>query len=352
MADHPLDAVTSPLFFRLLIRSPVRLRGHRILQQGVFRADVPVSIDHVPQEAVEIAYRVKESRGGKPHSFSIVRFRGRLFWPLHSPSGSAKTTLSAAQRGAIDLFGTGLIAAPDEIDGEDLRIAEVCGDHNPTLAEIHRKAADLLVVGDELYAAGGIPVVALINGQPVVISTGASRDGRPLTNGLALQPGGFGRPETDFALSARQFWLAGEFADPKAGGLKAPLTSAVAIEEIAPEPLDIFRVRLDAAFRQIDAAARRRTKELWSWRWDDLDFTINGALHDAPDVDERRIEVIYDALTLLGGPWFDFAFPGHSAEISNLIEVGIARGLKKPKLRIGSTLLKEDDDAALAGLFE
>jgi len=192
---------------------------------------------------VSVAYWV-QARNLNAGRHAVMRHQGRLWWPL-AERGSGRGPrdfLRELRAGESDLFGR----PARDVRPEHTRLRRVIDDgHDDTLAVVRRRARDLLIIDDSLYAAGGVPFLV----RTFVDSTPAHRSVPAPFGEIRIRPGD-GEVQ-DWAVCHGRFHLPGH-APPKA----APMWSRYAaerarswIETVDGDAIDPIELRIDAAFR-------------------------------------------------------------------------------------------------------
>lgn len=336
------------LFCDFGYRAKIRRVRHRLQEDAILRDTAALAVREVSRTAVETAYVVREGNAARRREFEVLQFQGRLYWPLDADQRTEERLLSGIRIGHVNPFGENLLSGADVAldDCLDIAWADTSG-RGSMLADMQRKSSDLLFIAGRLHLAGGVPLIALVERELVVVSSGSSRAGRPLQSGLTLQPGLFGSESSDQAFSANRVWSGSEFATVHIMRSPAMARTPPVIEEVTPKPVDWFVLRLDAAFRQIDRLWQHK-REL-TWQWDDLGVLLARGLALGSDLDQRRMDVIWGATGLFGRLWFDRYFPGASRKMLRLIDLGMARGLSFDKSEMVRELTDEEC-AALASL--
>ena len=342
---------TRILCFPFGFRARVRRGRQRVGRDAVFQDVAPLVIEGVA-EAVEQAYVIEEGRGRHRRCFEVLRYRHRLWWPLQTQDRGEHQILEDALAGEINLFGENLLLEDPPTVEQDLVTWFESDERDHTLAQMQGKCADLLLVDERLFAAGGIPMAALISRKFRIVSTGADRSGRPLLSGLAVQPGRHGLFQTDYAISAGKFW------DPTKSEFDQAYRRSRQSEDVRPKvyatsptEIDLFEVRLDAAFRLLDAALLIPFDAKKPKQFHDLCALFERALVPGADLNRRRITAAHACLRVFGSEWFDDMFPGCGKNILNLIEVAAAsRGLTPEQFPEVQGTLSAEDDAGLCSI--
>lgn len=125
--------------------------------------------------------------------------------------------------------------------------------HDETLAVVQRRARDLLIIGDNLYVAGGVPFVVRID----LASTPADRSAPALFGEIGIRPGG--GDVQDWAVCHGRFLVPGHLP-PKAAAMwsrYSPERARSWIETVDGDTVDPIELRLDAAFRVVWSAMIR-----------------------------------------------------------------------------------------------
>lgn len=300
------------LFFPFGYRAEVMRGRQRIPRSAIFRTSGPVLIEQVDEFDLEIAYHIEELHGRHRRCFNVFRHRGRLFWPLFNPSRSGsfdeRQTLKDALNGDINLFGENLLAAaPLTLDEDICRVD--WSDEKTVHLDMQRKAQDCLLVGDRLFATGGVPIMVSSKGRLRVVSTGASRSAEPAVSGLALQPGYHAEFWADRAICSGKCYLPGSpgLAD-EIRRLLCPESKIPVIEAMAAEDVDFFDLRVDAAFRLVDRAMFDRVWERPKL-YDDLCECFERARDQEPaKLTRRRITALGECMKVFGADWMKQTF--------------------------------------------
>lgn len=216
----------------------------------VRRGKAAIEVQGVSASDVRVAYRVQAwSLGDGRHA--VIRHQGKLWWPVADrPSRrSPRDFLRELRAGDSDLFGRPL----RDVRHEPERRRHLIHDgYCDTLALVGRRARDLLIVDDGLYAAGGVPFLVRI----FLDSTPAHRSVPAAFGEIRIRPGD-GEVQ-DWAVCHGRYYLPGH-PPPKA----APVWSKYAadrarlwIETIDGDAVDPVQLRVDAAFRTAWKAIR------------------------------------------------------------------------------------------------
>lgn len=209
----------------------------------------PVQIEYTDEKIISVAYQIRVGTDGM--SFNVLLHRGRLFWPLryiNPPRWSATDPLEDLREGRLDLFCAkrhGIQLVDFERDPGIRRV--VWSDQTSVAARVNAALEqNLLLVGTELYAAGGVPLVVKFVSEgteaSAICSSGADRHGDPASSpGLALTVGGFHMPGVQAALAS------GSFSIPRKT-TKSPRRGP-SVRVYIDHPVDWLELRIDAAFR-------------------------------------------------------------------------------------------------------
>lgn len=271
-------------------------RKHKPTQKN-YRSRGFIQIRRIDRSQAAVAYSVDF---GAEHTSDVLLHDGRLFWPANQtrplplpPIGNALEMLSD---GRFDLFSDGLLATTPTFD-DDLTIARIMKtEEESALNRIHRKVSACLVVGEELFSEGGVPIVFASSTelQPTlyVTTSGADRSAEPRTDGLAIQPAGAHLRAVHDALCRFPFRLprADQSDNPEAGGYPhitvrhTPSVRAINIrvdamfrilwEDIRRNPIDPKDEVGQLVYARFQSALDQRRADLTSARCDALQAVL------------------------------------------------------------------------------
>ena len=122
--------------------------------------------------------------------------------------------------------------------------------HDTALAAVHRNAANLLSWSDnELYAAGGVPLLVDAFGRICIASTGADRAVAAPAGALRIKPANGHMKASDLAICRGRPYTPGSF-DLEIAMERRPFKfHGVRIKELDGDAIDTIVVRIDAAFK-------------------------------------------------------------------------------------------------------
>jgi hypothetical protein len=171
---------------------------------------------------------------------------------------------------------------------------------------MQRRGEDYLLAGDRLFIAGGVPIVIIDSSIPQIVSTGAVRLGKTVESEVeSIEAWGHAEYWADRGICSTECWLPGE--QPSTKELLrhcSPGTGAPAIEVIKPEPVDLFQIRVDAAFRIFRRRLFPGVNPSGAPNEDLGPFFERAHVHDAPQLTRRRITALSRSLDVLGTDWF------------------------------------------------
>jgi hypothetical protein len=121
--------------------------------------------------------------------------------------------------------------------------------HDTALAAVHRNAAILLRVDDELYSAGGVPLLVDAFGRICIASTGADRAVAAPAGALRIKPANGHMKASDLAICRGRLYTPGSI-DLEIAMERRPFKfHGVRIKELDGDAIDTIVVRIDAAFK-------------------------------------------------------------------------------------------------------
>jgi hypothetical protein len=234
-----------------VFRAEVLQRRHRKPKLKLYRALASVQIETIAPSEATVAYSIELA----PHETVNVLLHpdGDLYWPLeytcHFRRTVAPGALQALATGANNPFSDGwsdaLLALEDD---QSVKKTEKTF-HDEALANVHRKAASCLVVGDRLFGKGGVPIIFAMDPdkKPTlwVTSSGASRYGEPQADELAV--GGLQQRLVQWSLARGLFLLPQD--DRRSSRMWASeYPRVIALQH---RHLDAVDVRMDSMFRML-----------------------------------------------------------------------------------------------------
>jgi hypothetical protein len=155
------------------------------------------------------------------------------------------------------------------------------------------------VVDDQLYAAGGVPLVVDTAGGTHLASTGAERAVRRAGGDLRIKPANGHRRGIDLELSRGCFFLPGSAALAQAKRRRFEIRD-VRIEAV--DPVDPLAVRIDAAFRVAGTAMVRSVPRTRPELYDRLyeQFARAARSDEEEGVSAARYFALYNFVRLFG----------------------------------------------------
>jgi hypothetical protein len=241
----------SELFQVLVDYDVVRAGRHgRPATTALCRGAAAIEIAAVRSVDLPVAYRVKHRRDLGPGRHLVLRHGGKLWWPLTDTTFPLKTTTASnflrdLRAGKSDLFVRRDLDHPFR-KGRRWR-AVIHDGRDEAVAAVHRNAANLLIVDDGLYAAGGVPLlVDDVDGSIRIASTGANR-------GVAAPAGALRIKAANDHWGGRDRAISICFRVPNSPGfarwLQPYRLRGIAIETLDGDIVDPVAVRVDANFR-------------------------------------------------------------------------------------------------------
>jgi hypothetical protein len=253
----------------------------------IFMDGAPVEVRQADPSETKVAYsyKAKTSTG-----FDILLHDGRLYWPALMGLGGRRGSVEAQLRRLLSwrCDATGMAwhdMEPPSLSGIGWR--EILHSTNAeALALLHRRAESCLVVGGQLYALGGVPLVSRSTEPGArkyrILSTGTTRALHPAADGLGCQPGSFD------AIDAQHYLATGDFDTPSLGNNVGGLTAHVEL------PVDPLETRLDATYRitwdHLQWPARNLKRAVFVQVVDQFTAAKSGSA--AASLTERRYEAL------------------------------------------------------------
>jgi len=302
----------------------------------VFSDVAPVEVLQVDRTDVRAAYSFKPARGP---AFDIVMHDGRLYWPALKDLGGHPGTVEARLRRLLSWKLDALVRERrDEPSAyPDLGWRHIVHNgYQPARALLNRRAQSCLVVGEELFALGGSPLIPRrargANYKYPLLSAGTSRALDPVAVGLGWQPGNL------HLIDSQPYLATGLFEIPSPSKSVGGLTAYVDL------PVEANEVRLDATFRIAwDALQWRRRNSRHPAAVDVAEQFAAAEVGPVAQLSERRCEVLSylryrrDELRL--------GAPLNHLVGATLTALGRSESDSKPELT-------EEDVAALLSLME
>ena len=220
------------------------------------RGSAAVEVITVRKADLPVAYRVRDHRSLGRGRHSIFRHNERLWWPLVESKYSweiktAQHLLQGLRAGGSDLF----LRLPLNHHFSQRNAYHFSDGHNETLANVHRSAGDLMIVDDELYAAGGAPLLVEMFGTIRIASTRDNRGVPPSTGSLQVRAANDHAGGLDHALCRGRFYVPRSPELSVARRRRSSDFAGITVEALdGGDVIDPLTVRLDAAFRTAWAA--------------------------------------------------------------------------------------------------
>jgi hypothetical protein len=332
-------------------------RGGRAGRPVLRRDTAAIKIATLQRAVPPVAYRVKDERELGARWHLILRHHGKLWWPAVDkfwwqagngqlvPMKDARHLLRDLREGNSDLFvRRGLDDPRLKVRGQGIMLRDGRED---ALAEVHRNAKNLRIVGDCLYVAGGVPL--LVEGYGIA-DAGADRVVAGPAGALRIKPANSHRRDPDLAIIRRRFYVPGSPELTAAMRRRPYYFRGVRVKTLDGDAVDRDVVRLDAAFR---TAWRAMNKSIPRTRPDGF-ATLHDLFADAcgPGDDDRLTAARAAALRGFVA-LFDKARPRPVAVSECLFDVQRALGeVKVPELLPPpAPPLTASEEAALASLY-
>ena len=330
-------------------------RNGRPATTALRRATAAIEIATVRSADLPVAYRVEHEPDMGPGQHLILRHGGRLWWPLveRTPLQENKTAadfLRDLRTGESELF---VRRGLDHRFFEPRRRRRILHDGQAdALAAVHRNAANLLIVDDALYAAGGVPLlVHAFHGvrESCIASTGINRAVPTPAGALRIKPALGHRGGMDLAISTGFFYPRGH-PELRAVSMRARFGFArIAIDTFDGEPVDPLVVRVDAAFRTAWTAMNRSTPRTRPQGFEALHARFVDAC--GPDGDDclsaMRDRALQHFVELFGDAERK---PVAVSECLNAVRVTIRNAARSRRFREPALSLTDEQKAALACL--
>jgi hypothetical protein len=242
------------VLFQVIVDYDVLRAGRhgRPATTALCRGAAAIEIATVRSVDLPVAYRVKHRSDLGPGRRLVLRHGGKLWRPLVDTTfplitRTARDFLRELRAGKSDLFVRRDLDHPFR---KARRWRAVIHDgHDEAVAAVHRNAANLLIVDDGLYAAGGVPLlVDDVDGSIRIASTGANR-------GVAAPAGALRIKAANDHWGGRDRAICSCFCVPNSPGLdfarrlRPHRFRGIAIETLDGDIVDPVAVRVDAAFR-------------------------------------------------------------------------------------------------------
>ncbi|MDO8874490.1 MAG: hypothetical protein Q8M24_15625 [Pseudolabrys sp.] len=238
------------------------------------RATAAIEIPAAGEAELPVAYRVEHRRDLGPGHHVVLRHKDKHWWPLVDRvlgfhTRDARDFLQELRAGQCDLFVRRCL--DDHHLDNHRRRPIVHEEYDTTLAAVRRSARTLLIVGDQLYAAGGSPLVVDASSGIRIAGTGADRAIPAAAGDLRIKAANGHVGGSDLAICRGRFFLPGSSDLAAATRYRPSDFHGVRVATLDGEVVDPLAVRLDAAFRTawraINKSIARTQPEGFTFLW-------------------------------------------------------------------------------------
>lgn len=249
MNERPLPSPSDAMLVRVPFVFGTRLMVHRGRKERskLYRAVASLQIERTA--SAEVAYTIEL---GPNECVRVLLHRGRLIWPMKYTTPFRRAIFDDALRdlrdGTLDLFSNGKLRTTQLSLDADLSWKKIVWNgEDDALQALWRRSQELVIVDNELYALGGVPILVTktpeLNRGVFVASSGADRHG-DLGKGLFVKPGGFHQTTLQKAIARGRFRIP---AAEDGGRARTRYPRIVTHHEVLLDALDL---RIDAIFRE------------------------------------------------------------------------------------------------------